>query len=85
MKTHKLVWVPLGEADRTNIPYEVLEGSGKLAYKLDADLTFGHLECDGHAITGYFDPQDDTVSIIRPWMVGGEAPPPPPSSDEEPA
>ena len=82
---HKLTWVPLADADRTDISYEVLEDSGKLVYSLSADLTFGHLECNGHPITGYFKPEDDTESVIRPWMVGGDVPPPsqPPSDDEE--
>ncbi len=81
-KNHKLVWIPLAGADNTKIPYTIIEDSGKLVYKLNAKLTFGHLEFDGHPITGYFDPQDDTESIIRPWMFTEDTTPEEEASDD---
>ncbi|KKL96292.1 hypothetical protein LCGC14_1845910, partial [marine sediment metagenome] len=57
---NKLIWVPLENADRVNIPFELIpDGGGKMIYQLPSALTFGHLELNGTDITGYFSPEDD--------------------------
>lgn len=67
--SYTLVWVPLGDEEPQKISYtELKDSGGKLVYKLDTKLGFGHLELDGSPITGYFKPSDDTESIIRPWL-----------------
>ncbi len=84
---NKLIWVPLENADRVNIPFELIpEGNGKMIYQLPSALTFGHLELNGTDITGYFSPEDDdTFYVCRPWMVEGAvvAPAPPAEPEDE--
>ena len=82
----KLIWVPLENAERENIPFEVIPDSGgKLVYQLPSTLTFGHLELNGTDITGYFKPNDDdTEYVCRPWMLAGaEVAPAPPEEPED--
>ena len=75
---NKLVWVPLENADRVDIPFSlVVDSGGKMVYKLPSTLTFGHLELNGTDITGYLKPEDDAAEYVcRPWMVESAAPPP---------
>lgn len=75
-KEYTLVWVPVENAKRQDIPFSFLGDTGRLVYKLPSTLTFGHLELNGINITGYFKPADDDMEYIcRPWMVGPVAPP----------
>ncbi|KKL49464.1 hypothetical protein LCGC14_2315280 [marine sediment metagenome] len=68
---NKLIWVPLENADREVIPFELIpDGGGKMTYKLPSTLAFGHLELNGTDVTGYFKPEDDDAEYVcRPWMV----------------
>ncbi len=59
---NKLIWVPMENADRVDIPFELIpDGGGKMSYRLPSTLTFGHLELNGTDITGYFTPEDIEV------------------------
>ncbi|KKM27337.1 hypothetical protein LCGC14_1575800 [marine sediment metagenome] len=84
---NKLVWVPVENADRQNIPFELIpEGGGKMTYKLPSTLAFGHLELNGTDVTGYFKPNDDDSEyVVRPWMVETAVEPPPPLEEDEDA
>lgn len=68
---NKLTWVPVENAKREAIPFELIpDGGGKMSYRLPSTLTFGHLELNGTDVTGYFKPDDDDAEyVIRPWMV----------------
>ena len=83
--SNKLVWVPVENADRQDIPFNlVVDGGGKMVYRLPSSLAFGHLELNGVDITGYFKPEDDDAEYVcRPWMVEGAIVAPAPSADEE--
>ncbi len=69
---YKLVWVSLGNADPTSIPFRVDEETGRVYYALPSDLGFGYLAINGVNISGYFKPNDDSMeySIRRPGNFG---------------
>lgn len=69
-KKFELIWVPLENADPSPVAFRLDAESGRLIYKLPANLPFGHLEVDGIDVTGYFQPFDDEVEfVLRPWLV----------------
>ena len=83
-KNYTLVWVPVENAEREDIPFSVIPESGRLVYKLPSTLVFGHLELNGVDITGYFQPEDDSAEYIcRPWMTEPAAPLPADEPEDE--
>ncbi len=82
---NKLVWVPVENADRQDIPFAlIVDGGGKMVYKLPSSLAFGHLELNGTDVTGYFKPEDDDAEyVVRPWMVEGAIVAPAPTAEPE--
>ncbi len=82
---NKLIWVPLENADRVDIPFELIpDGGGKMIYHLPSTLTFGHLELNGTDITGYFKPEDDdSFYVCRPWMLAPASTETPETEEED--